>query len=679
MNTPPSPPPKPDALPSAARRGAYLVLRTGSRWSDVFRLSAPAEAVIGRSSGNQIVLRSDQASRRHARIRWSNEAENDPASGGGAWVIEDLGSRNGTFVNSRKIEGTIVLVSGDIVSVAGFAITFTHKIDSSAVTANPKGDSGQATDDQITMEIDPSSITDQRRQSSYLHSGGLRSNISAGKSPDASLPLLQLAFALARESDPTGAVETVLDCIVDQVPIDTAGVYLRVDRALPSSEIPLVATRQSSTRSYRCPPESLVIAVTARDGQATLARNVAGDGQLATENSRGEIEVDSLILAPVRSSDGSLWGMVHVTTANGGKPLSSFDLEFVVAATEILAASLVNQLEREKLDKALHRSRRTIEQLTAQLGNKVRLIGRSEPIKQVIEQITLAAPTDATVLVRGESGVGKELVGAALHHAGKRREGPLVCLNCAALSPTLLESELFGHEKGAFTGATDRKRGKFEMADGGTLMLDEIGEMSHEVQAKFLRVLEGHPFERVGGHEAIRTDVRIVAATNRDLQKMVAEKSFRQDLFYRLNVIEIIVPPLRARGGDIVLLADYFLTRFNLEMGRRIEGITDVAKKRLLAHSWPGNIRELKNVIERAVVLNRKNVIDEDDLALTPSAASVSRIASDGEVPTEMTLADLEREHIERVLRFTEGNKSRAASILGIERSTLDRKLKKYE
>ncbi len=369
--------------------------------------------------------------------------------------------------------------------------------------------------------------------------------------------------------------------------------------------------------------------------------------------------------------------MLHLTTAAGGRPLATSDLEFSVAVCEILAESLANQLDRQRLDNALHRSRRTIRQLQSQVGDKVHIVGQSEAITDVIEKINLAAPTSATVLVRGESGVGKELVAAALHHASRRKDGPLVCLNCAALSPSLLESELFGHEKGAFTGATDRKRGKFEMADGGTLMLDEIGEMSGEVQSKFLRVLEGHSFERVGGQDPIRVDVRVVAATNRDLQAMVAEGKFRQDLFYRLNVVEIVVPPLRTRGSDVMMLANFFLKRFNAEMGRKINGITDAAQQRLRSYSWPGNIRELKNVIERAVVLNQKNMIDESDLSLTAASdATASSVSRDS--LTEMTLAELERLHITRVLRHTDGNKSKASQILGIERSTLDRKLKRY-
>ncbi|QDT05368.1 Transcriptional regulatory protein ZraR [Rubripirellula lacrimiformis] len=680
MNTPtpqplkPNQPSKPGRSVQPDRGGAYLVLRSAGRWSDVFRLSTPAEAIIGRSSKNQIVLKSDQASRQHARIRWGSESGETSVGG---WYVEDMGSRNGTFVNGKRIEGAVRLARNDEISVAGFAITFTDRIDGAGGGLAPVSGPAHATDDQLTTELDPASITDRRRESAYLHADPAENPFSEpGPQSSRSLPLLQLAFTLARENETDATIEQVLDTIAANVEIDTAGVYLATKPPSSGGELPLVATRQTGPRSYRRPPEQLMQSVASVDGQATLARNVLGDGQLATENSRGEIDIESLILAPIRRHDGSLHGMLHLTTAAGGRPLSSSDLEFTVAASEILAEALASQVERLEMDRALHRSRRKVQQLQSQLGSKVQIVGRSEPIAAVIEQIGLAAPTGTTVLVRGESGVGKELVASALHHASNRRDGPLVCLNCAALSPSLLESELFGHEKGAFTGATDQKRGKFEVADGGTLMLDEIGEMSPEVQAKFLRVLEGHPFERVGGHQSIRVDVRVVAATNRDLQSMVSKGLFRQDLYYRLNVVEIIVPPLRDRGSDVLLLAEHFLHRLNLEMGRKIESISSGAKKRLAAYSWPGNIRELKNVIERAVVLNRKTIIDESDLALSP--ATDQSVPQDESTAPLSTLAELERGHIERILRHTDGNKSRAAQILGIERSTLDRKLKKY-
>jgi Nif-specific regulatory protein len=306
-----------------------------------------------------------------------------------------------------------------------------------------------------------------------------------------------------------------------------------------------------------------------------------------------------------------------------------------------------------------------------------------ERVRRAIER---SAPTNATVLIRGESGVGKELVARAIHMRSPRREGPLVCLNCAALAPTLLESELFGHEKGAFTGATERKIGKFEAANGGTLLLDEIGEMSPELQAKFLRVLEGQPFERLGGNKPIHTSVRVIAATNRDLEQAVRDKQFRADLYFRLRVIEIDVPPLRERLGDVPLLAEHFLETFRQHADRRIDGFAPQTLELLSRYTWPGNIRELRNVIERAVVLGLGATIAPDDVSLAPLVPIVAMAnqtagaeASPQPAYRAITLEQLEKEHILATLDALGGNKSRAAVVLGVERSTLDRKLKKYD
>jgi DNA-binding NtrC family response regulator len=308
------------------------------------------------------------------------------------------------------------------------------------------------------------------------------------------------------------------------------------------------------------------------------------------------------------------------------------------------------------------------------------MAGRSAAILAIREQIGRVAATKATVLVRGESGTGKELVGRAIHEASDRRGGPFVCLNCAALSETLLESELFGHEKGAFTGATDRKIGKFEAAHSGTLVLDEIGEMSPAIQAKFLRVLEGHPFERVGGSTRVQADVRVVAATNRDLEAAVTAGGFRRDLYFRLKVVEILVPPLRRRPEDIAVLAMHFLERFAAETGRRLRGFTPAAMEALEASRWPGNIRELRNCVERAVVLAQREWIDIDDVALTqlPVAGDTGKVAASAGPFTPMSIEEMERRHVLATLEAVGGNKTKAAAILGIERSTLDRKLAKW-
>ena len=251
----------------------------------------------------------------------------------------------------------------------------------------------------------------------------------------------------------------------------------------------------------------------------------------------------------------------------------------------------------------------------------------------------------------------------------------------AALNESLLESELFGHEKGAFTGATERRSGRFEQADGGTLFLDEVGEMSSAIQAKFLRILEGHPFERIGGRRPVQVSVRVVAATNRDLETAVEDGQFRQDLYFRLQVAEILAPPLRERPADIPLLAREFLHRCVLRTGRRITGFTDDALQRLQEHTWPGNVRELQNTIERTVILCRNELIRESDLQLSGLARKThpqtAATATSPDSWQQLSLADVELNHILRTLEHTGGNKSRAAQILGIERSTLDRRLKR--
>jgi Nif-specific regulatory protein len=289
------------------------------------------------------------------------------------------------------------------------------------------------------------------------------------------------------------------------------------------------------------------------------------------------------------------------------------------------------------------------------------------------------APTNATVLVRGESGSGKELVARAIHFSSPRKDGPFICLNCAAITETLLESELFGHERGAFTGATEKKIGKFEASDHGTIFLDEIGEMAYNTQAKLLRILEGHPFERVGGSAPIRVDVRVVAATNQPLEQNIKEGKFRRDLFYRLQVVDIQVPPMRDRKSDTPLLAEHFLKRFSRETGRKLRGFTPAAMAKMEQYDWPGNVRELKNVIERAVALGRGPYLDVTDILLTSLGPPDGGAGATGDTFEELSLEELEKRHILRTLNHTDWNKSQAATILQIERSTLDRKIKAYQ
>jgi len=306
------------------------------------------------------------------------------------------------------------------------------------------------------------------------------------------------------------------------------------------------------------------------------------------------------------------------------------------------------------------------------------LVGESQALNTVVSQVGRVAETKATVLIRGESGSGKELVARAIHQSSPRKDHPFVCLNCAALTESLLESELFGHEKGSFTGATERMIGKFEAADQGTIFLDEIGEMSLTTQAKFLRVLEGHPFERVGGNVAIKADVRVVAATNRPLEDAVRSGLFRRDLFFRLQVVQLDVPPLRDRQTDVPLLAEHFLKKFVRETGRKIRGFTPAALEKLQGYRWPGNVRELKNVIERAVALGSGPLIDAPEIWLSELDLTAPQTTASTPAFSPVSLEEVEKLHILETLKHTDWNKSQAAAILGIERSTLDRKIKAY-
>jgi DNA-binding NtrC family response regulator len=300
------------------------------------------------------------------------------------------------------------------------------------------------------------------------------------------------------------------------------------------------------------------------------------------------------------------------------------------------------------------------------------MIGKSVVMRRVFDTISRVAPSKASVLITGESGVGKELVADAIHELSPRKGKPLVKVHCAALSAGVLESELFGHEKGAFTGAVSRRRGRFELANGGSLFLDEIGEIDQNIQVKLLRVLQEHEFERVGGEETVETDVRIIAATNKNLKEEIEKGSFREDLYFRLNVVNIHVPPLRDRKDDIPILAAGFLREVAAENGKKTEGIHEKAYSRLYAYDWPGNIRELRNCIESAVVMCRTNLITENDL---PPVLRSSGDENWVRIPLDISLEEAEQLIVRAAVNFHKGNKSKAAETLGIGRKTLHRRL----
>lgn len=350
-----------------------------------------------------------------------------------------------------------------------------------------------------------------------------------------------------------------------------------------------------------------------------------------------------------------------------------------------LRHTLVRALDHTRLEVEV----RALRQLLPQGAGMPEIIGKSEPMRALSEMVATVAPSEATVLITGESGTGKELVARAIHAMSERKSGPMVTVNCAALSESLLESELFGHEKGAFTGAEKRREGRFMAASKGTLFLDEIGEISQAVQAKLLRAIQEREIQRVGGEKPLLVDVRIIAATNRDLLAEVREGKFREDLYYRLNVVTLHAPPLRERLEDIPLLAQFFISKFAEKNRKLVKGFTPQAMDMLLKAPWPGNVRELENAVERGVILVRGEYVSEKELPLTlsgdtgcaPDAGdSESSVVAEhnGDNLAGLTLEDVERQAIMATLKEAEGNKSEAARRLGVTRATLHKKLKKY-
>jgi two-component system, NtrC family, response regulator HydG len=336
-------------------------------------------------------------------------------------------------------------------------------------------------------------------------------------------------------------------------------------------------------------------------------------------------------------------------------------------------------MERAMDHTRLREENRRLRQSLGARFDRSAIIGRSRAMEKLLETVAQVAPTEATVLISGESGTGKELVAGAIHDNGPRRDGPFVKINCAALTESLLESELFGHEKGAFTGAYRRKDGKIYLAHQGSLFLDEVSEMSPAMQVKLLRVLQEREFTRVGGEEAIRVDVRVIAATNKDLLEMVGTERFREDLFYRLNVVSLFVPPLRERKEDIPLLAQHFLAGFAEKNHKTIKGLTPRAMDLLLRHRWPGNVRELMNAMERGVVMAHSAYLDTGDLTLIPEGLSPDRPSGGtGAAVRNLTLEEAEKVAVSDALKESGGNKSEAARKLGITRKTLLAKLRKY-
>jgi DNA-binding NtrC family response regulator len=362
-------------------------------------------------------------------------------------------------------------------------------------------------------------------------------------------------------------------------------------------------------------------------------------------------------------------GVVEIIDKEDGSPILDEEMKILTVFADLASMAINNA---RKID----RFKRENRNLREELGQKYQIVGESAMLQKVVSDAYKVANSKTSTLILGESGTGKELLARLIHRAGPRRDKPMVVINCAALPETLLEAELFGHEKGAFTGATARKVGRFELADGGTLFLDEIGEMSPGMQAKLLRVLQDEQFFRVGGSEPISVDVRVLSATNRDIAREVAEGKFREDLYYRLNVVQIHMPALRERKEDIPLIADHFLDLFKRERGVPDLRMSERAMKKIREYDWPGNVRELRNAVERAVVMGNDQEIFPEDLPI--SAPVVPQAGLEVGLTLKDAVDRFKKEFILMNLKHTGGNRSRASEIMDIQRTYLSRLISKY-
>jgi len=680
------PAPASEDLEQNSPRDAFLLTWDGVAWSEVIRLRPGQTITIGRSTNNRVVIDDEACSRNHCEIFCAS----------GVWRLRDPGSRNGTLLRGQRISGDVPLAGGDLICIGERWLGFTLDLDQ--VPQLPANVRAVSLERATAVSVEPQRGSPQppRPTDGILHSSRTPEFLKGGEHGTGVSAVLARLYRLGLQMGSAATRQELANIVLAALTRETVAEIAAVllagtnvsDVPLPS-DLQLAAWHSRGDLPYRRVSDHLSQIVLSSQ-EAILARDLAGHSRLRQSDSLGQIQAASLICAPVQSERRVL-GLIHLYSRNPDNPLDRSDLEFVLAAASQLAVALTGLQERASLEQGLARARKVNLQLRSQLGHDQPLLGESPPMHQLREHLQLIAETDASVLIRGESGCGKELIARQLHELSARSDGPFVCMNCAALSESLLESELFGHEKGAFTGAVDRRVGRFEQADGGTLFLDEVGEMSPAIQAKFLRVLEGHPFERLGGRKPLQVNVRIVAATNRNLEQAVRDGLFRQDLYFRLQVAEIQAVPLRDRPGDIPLLAAAFLKKFAQKIGRRIVGFTEDALQKLVQYNWPGNVRELQNTIERTVILSRTELVQAADIQLSqlgtatsqPTAMerpdpAASRENSDHSPEyTQLSLAEVEYAHILRTLEFTGGNKSKAAQILGIERSTLDRRLKR--
>lgn len=604
----------------------FLNMIAGARAGSNFSLDPTGPMRLGRGMDCDIVVTDPLCSRVHASVFMQE----------GQWWIRDEGSRNSTFVNGQKVDEA-QLADGDHVRIGSTEFKF-HSAE------DPPTDALGETD-KLTQTI----ISDRPMELASVDAEPL----AALKNPQHAHDLLtlhQLSIKLLGASEPAEALTISLDLLKARTSAVVVGFLWVTDDGRLKPHLVLPAEQADRVELS----ESLTDMVLRKRHAVWVARHAA-----APDDANLTHFADAMCIPLTRGP--ATVGAVHIYRER--RRFSDADFDFAISLANILAVALIRARRQASLEAENRR-------LMESSGAFDEMIGESPPMTELKSKIARIARATGCVLVRGESGTGKELVAKALHKGSSRADRPLLSVNCAAIPATLLESQLFGHKKGAFTGADADHTGWFEQADTGTLFLDEVGEMSLEGQAKLLRILEGHPFLPVGGAKEITVDVRVICATNRDLREFVSDGNFREDLYYRLSVFELVIPPLRERGPDIGQLIDFFFDHFTRRHGRTKLTLSREARDKLLGYGWPGNVRQLRNAIDSAVVMAEDNEVEPDDLPLHDSAA--------GQKIESLKIDHWERKLIKEALSRTGGKVPDAAKLLGVSRATLYRKLDDY-
>ena len=603
---------------------------------------------LGRDATNTLPISDPSVSRRHCAIERESSR----------FVVRDLDSRNGTLVNGEAVKQRW-LAHGDEIAVG--ESTFLFLVEEKEVSSSGLVEFDEDTSAQATAQVRPQDVL-------YLQPDRILSELPATSRLARNLSaLLKISRIVHSIRDLDELQGQILSLIFEVAPAERGAILLG---STDGKDFGSVFARYRDAQNEQAVRVSRTIAQQVLEqGIAILGSDVPGSGGLGKVESLISLRVRSLLCVPLTVFHRPI-GCIYLDTVSLADRFNEDHLQLVTAIAGISAVALENA-------RRLHWLEQENERLTTEISLERSLVGESQPMKEVYQFLVRVAPTDATVLIQGESGTGKELAARAIHSKSPRSDKPFVAINCAAIPETLLESELFGYEKGAFTGAQAQKKGRLEVANGGVVFLDEIGELASALQVKLLRVLQEREFERVGGTRPIHVDIRLIAATNRDLQEAVRGSRFRQDLFYRLNVVSLTMPALRDRKEDIPTLARFFVEKHCKRCGVAPKQISREALACLMNYEWPGNVRELENAIERALVLGEAEDILPEDL---PESLLERQAAPDGtEAKYHTAVKNLKKQLIQDALEEAKGNYTDAARLLGVHPNYLHRLIRNFD